>query len=217
MILAKSALRQAVEKKELQFLDDTGIILPEWFGVSMGHLGEDPIALQPASVDLCLGNEWAVPLPNYTWGLGKESSRTRCVHPKYYGDRVCDSRTPIEYKREESASFMIPAHGFVLARTKEVISISENLFGKVEGRSSVGRTGLIVETAGVIDPGFMGLSPWSFSTVSPIPYWCTLESVFARSLSPTSTDPRRVDTSQISTKGKLEQRDPSCTWTSPNE
>lgn len=149
MILAKSELRKAIERRELQFLDDQGLILPEWFHVSMGQVDEDPVALQPASVDLTLGDHWLVPRPNmlvHTYGWGE------C----YKGAQICDSMDRVEYEESHAPTFMIPAHGFVLARTRETIALSNDLFGKVEGRSSVGRLGLVVETAGVIDPGFRG-------------------------------------------------------------
>ena len=64
---------------------------------------------------------------------------------------------------------MIPAHGFVLDRTKETVSLSPALFGKVEGRSSVGRLGLVVETAGVIDPGFRGTITLEIANLLPYP------------------------------------------------
>lgn len=116
---------------------------------------QDPIALQPASIDLHLGNQWLVPKPN---GIR-------------YGDRYAftDSRLPIEYETTVADSFWIPAHGFVLVRTREVIGISDTLFGKVEGRSSVGRLGLIVETAGLCDPGFEGSVTLELVNVLPNP------------------------------------------------
>lgn len=156
MILAKSELRKAIVNKELQFLDDSGAVLPEWFGVSMGQMDADPMALQPASVDLVLGDHWLVPDANArstAWEMPPEFT---------------DTKHPIHYKETTGPSFWIPAHGFVLARTRETIVLSEFLFGKVEGRSSVGRLGLIVETAGVIDPGFRGTI--TLELVNCLPY-----------------------------------------------
>lgn len=154
MILGKSELRKAIFRKELQFLDDDGLILPEWFEVSMGQLGQDPVALQPASVDLTLGGHWLVPKANM--GHGRVGPMT-------------DSAIPVEYEERTCNMFILPAHGFVLARTKETIALSEDLFAKVEGRSSVGRLGLIVETAGVIDPGFHGSITLEIFSCLPYP------------------------------------------------
>ena len=157
MILAKSELRKAIASKELQFLDDDGIVLPEWFNVSMGQLDGDPVALQPASVDLTLGSHWLVPDAN--------SRSTAWEMPPEF----TDTKGPIHYKETMAPSFMIPAHGFVLARTRETIALSNDLFGKVEGRSSVGRLGLVVETAGVIDPGFRGTVTLEIANLLPYP------------------------------------------------
>jgi dCTP deaminase len=162
MILAKSELRKAIERRELQFLGDDGAVLPEWFHVSMGQVDEDPVALQPASVDLTLGDHWLVPKSNmlvHTDGWGNV----------YKGTRVCDSMDRVEYEESHDPTFLIPAHGFVLARTKETVSLSPALFGKVEGRSSVGRLGLVVETAGVIDPGFRGTITLEIANLLPYP------------------------------------------------
>jgi len=45
---------------------------------------------------------------------------------------------------------------FVLATTEENVSLSEEFVGYVQGRSSVGRLGLQVENAGLVDAGFNG-------------------------------------------------------------
>lgn len=157
MILAKSELRKAIERRELQFLGDDGAVLPEWFHVSMGQDDEDPVALQPASVDLTLGDHWLVPNAN--------SRSTAWEMPPEF----TDTKGPISYKEVTAQSFMIPARGFVLARTRETIALSNDLLGKVEGRSSVGRLGLIVETAGVIDPGFRGTITLELFNCLPYP------------------------------------------------
>ena len=46
---------------------------------------------------------------------------------------------------------------FILGVTEEVVRLSNNIVGKIEGKSSLGRLGLMVHvTAGFIDPGFIG-------------------------------------------------------------
>lgn len=153
MILGKSAIRQALATGEIKLLNDEGNDLPEWEDIrnpdSRYHLGlPDPIALQPASIDLHLGNEWLVPKPNHV----------ECGNDPFYRrwEIFTDSKEPIEYEATVSESFLIPAHGFVLVRTREVIGISDTLTAFVEGRSSVGRLGLFTENAGWVDPGFLG-------------------------------------------------------------
>lgn len=157
MILGKSSIRTALATGEIKLLDDEGNTLPEWEPMIQAiqkqepwpH-AQDPIALQPASIDLHLGNEWLMPKPNM--------AEQKVFGPIPMGPwrAYTDSREPIEYETAVSDSFWIPANGFVLVRTREVIGISDRLFAKIEGRSSVGRLGLIVETAGLCDPGFQG-------------------------------------------------------------
>lgn len=45
---------------------------------------------------------------------------------------------------------------FVLASTCEKVSLPSNIVGRLEGKSSLARKGLIIHTAGFIDPGFRG-------------------------------------------------------------
>lgn len=154
MILGKSAIRNALASGDIRLMDDSGACLPEWEPLLRGEpVGTfpDPIALQPASIDLHLGNEWLVPKPN-----------RMIVHeeghfvPEEWVEDITESRRPVEYETTVSDSFWIPAHGFVLVRTREVVGISDRLTAFVEGRSSVGRLGLFTENAGWVDPGFVG-------------------------------------------------------------
>lgn len=157
MILAKSELRKAIAARELQFLGDDGATLPEWFDMVTGMLGigndGDPVALQPASVDLTLGDHWLVPRP----------------HAMHSPLGMLDTSMPVDYIPKICNKYILEPHGFVLARTRETVSLSPSLFGKVEGRSSVGRLGLVVETAGVIDPGFRGTITLEIANLLPYP------------------------------------------------
>lgn len=57
---------------------------------------------------------------------------------------------------------------FILGHTIETVRLPSHLVGKVEGRSSLGRLGLVVHvTAGFIDPGFEGQITLEFTNVSP--------------------------------------------------
>lgn len=46
--------------------------------------------------------------------------------------------------------------GFMLGSTIEVITLADDIMAQVHGCSSIGRTGLFVQNAGLIDPGFSG-------------------------------------------------------------
>lgn len=95
----------------------------------------DPAQVEPASIDLRLGSTFLV--------------------PKAIAGVLSMSEPP-EYEEVDSEVFIIPAHGFVLGTTQEVIGLPDYLTAFVEGRSSIGRMGLFIQNAGWVDPGFEG-------------------------------------------------------------
>ena len=58
---------------------------------------------------------------------------------------------------------------FVLLHTEEVVSLSPSVAGEVKGKSSQARKGLIVESAGLVDPGFSGQLVLEVTNLSPVP------------------------------------------------
>lgn len=66
-----------------------------------------------------------------------------------------------------SAACPIAPREFLLATTVETVNMPDDLMGKVEGRSTWGRRGLIIETAGVVDPGFRGQITLEMYNVGP--------------------------------------------------
>ena len=59
---------------------------------------------------------------------------------------------------------------FVLGSTYEVISLPDDIAGRLEGKSSLGRLGLLTHsTAGFIDPGFSGHVTLELSNVATLP------------------------------------------------
>lgn len=66
--------------------------------------------------------------------------------------------------------FIVQPGEFVLGVTKEVITLPDDLVARVEGRSSLGRLGIIVHsTAGFIDPGFSGTITLEISNLNRLP------------------------------------------------
>ncbi|MBF0273728.1 MAG: dCTP deaminase [Nitrospinae bacterium] len=58
---------------------------------------------------------------------------------------------------DDNEKFIMQPGEFVLAVTKECLELSSSLMGRIEGRSSLGRIGIIVHgTASVFDPGWNG-------------------------------------------------------------
>lgn len=62
----------------------------------------------------------------------------------------------IEYIEGGVYEIIIPPRGFVLCSTEEWIELPNDIAGRVEGRSSIGRLGLFIQNAGWVDPGFKG-------------------------------------------------------------
>jgi len=62
-------------------------------------------------------------------------------------------------------TFVFP-HEFLLASTVEYFTIPQNYVGFVQGKSSVGRKGLQIENAGLIDAGFQGEITLEFYNMS---------------------------------------------------
>ncbi len=73
-------------------------------------------------------------------------------------------------KVKEGAPFVIHPREFVLASTFERIGLPDDLVGILEGRSSLGRLGLIVHaTASHIPPGFEGHLTFEMTNLSNLP------------------------------------------------
>ncbi|GAA0916370.1 dCTP deaminase [Virgisporangium aurantiacum] len=70
----------------------------------------------------------------------------------------------------DGQSFVLHPGEFVLASTLEVITLGDQLAGRLEGKSSLGRLGLLTHsTAGFIDPGFSGHVTLELSNVANLP------------------------------------------------
>jgi len=71
---------------------------------------------------------------------------------------------------EGDEAFILHPGEFVLASTYEVITLPDDIAGRLEGKSSLGRLGLLTHsTAGFIDPGFSGHITLELSNVANLP------------------------------------------------
>jgi dCTP deaminase len=69
-----------------------------------------------------------------------------------------------------SEPFILHPGEFVLASTYEVVSLPDDIAARLEGKSSLGRLGLLTHsTAGFIDPGFSGHVTLELSNVATLP------------------------------------------------
>lgn len=71
---------------------------------------------------------------------------------------------------EGENSFILHPGEFVLGSTYEVVKLPDDLAARLEGKSSLGRLGLLTHsTAGFIDPGFDGHVTLELSNVATLP------------------------------------------------
>lgn len=74
----------------------------------------------------------------------------------------------VEVNRDEP--FVLHPGEFVLASTYEVVTLPDDIAARLEGKSSLGRLGLLTHsTAGFIDPGFSGHVTLELSNVATLP------------------------------------------------
>ena len=72
-------------------------------------------------------------------------------------DKEALSKLTHEVKIKKGKAFIIQPQEFVLASTVETIELGNDLLARLEGRSSIGRLGIVVHsTASVFDPGWKG-------------------------------------------------------------
>ena len=71
---------------------------------------------------------------------------------------------------EAGEPFILQPREFVLAITEEKLELDTDVLGRLEGRSSLGRIGIIVHgTAGLFDPGWSGKATLELSNLSRMP------------------------------------------------
>jgi dCTP deaminase len=126
--------------------------------IAAGRVALDPFdetLLQPSSVDLRLDRHFRT-FNNHAYThidpALQQDDLTRMVEP-----------APDE-------AFVLHPGEFVLGSTYEVITLPDDVAGRLEGKSSLGRLGLLTHsTAGFIDPGFSGHVTLELSNVANLP------------------------------------------------
>jgi dCTP deaminase len=126
--------------------------------IDSGRLALDPFheeMIQPSSIDVRLDRFFRV-FENHRYPhidpAVEQPDLTRLVEP--------DGEEP----------FILHPGEFVLASTYEVITLPDDLASRLEGKSSLGRLGLLTHsTAGFIDPGFSGHVTLELSNVATLP------------------------------------------------
>jgi dCTP deaminase len=115
----------------------------------------DPTCLQPSSVDLHLDRDFRV----------FRNSR----YPYIDVRQPQPDLTEMETIGDDDPFILHPGE-FVLAQTLEWIELPDDLVARLEGRSSLGRLGLLIHsTAGYVDPGWKGNLTLELSNVANLP------------------------------------------------
>ena len=115
----------------------------------------NPDDIQPASVDVHIDRVFRV---------FKVSSRPY-MDPRKAMDDLTD-----EVVIDDDTPFFIHPGEFVLASTLEVVTLPDDILAQVEGKSSLGRIGLLIHaTAGFVDPGWHGKLTLELSNVAKMP------------------------------------------------
>ena len=107
-----------------------------------GHIGVTPLfpnSIQPASIDVHFGADFLV----------FKNTNHVCIDPKEPIDAMMDELTI-----DETKQFILHPGEFALGMTYETVSVPHDMVVQLNGKSSLGRIGLIVHaTAGYVDPG----------------------------------------------------------------
>jgi dCTP deaminase len=115
----------------------------------------DPALVQPSSIDVRVDRKF------------------RVFHNARYP--YIDVRTPMEGLTElvevhGDEPFILHPGEFVLGQTLESISLPDDIVARLEGKSSLGRLGLLIHsTAGFVDPSFEGNLTLELSNVANLP------------------------------------------------
>lgn len=75
----------------------------------------------------------------------------------------------VKKKLKKNEPYILHPNTFVLAATKEYIIVPDNMVLRMEGKSTLARLGILVHTAGFVDPGFEGVLTLEISNQANIP------------------------------------------------
>jgi dCTP deaminase len=115
----------------------------------------DPSCLQPSSVDLHLDRDFRV----------FRNSRYPFIDVR----QPQPDLTELEAIADDEPFILHPGE-FVLGQTLEWVELPDDLVSRLEGKSSLGRLGLLIHsTAGYVDPGWKGNLTLELSNVANLP------------------------------------------------
>jgi dCTP deaminase len=129
----------------VQAVDQGRVVIEPW----------DPGLIQPASLDVRLDRFFRV----------FDNHKYPCIDPSRQQSELTHL---VEVPAGEA--FMLHPGAFVLGSTYESVRLGDSIAARVEGKSSLGRLGLLTHaTAGFIDPGFTGHITLELFNVATLP------------------------------------------------
>ena len=132
--------------------------------LTAGRIVIDPLdetLIQPSSIDVRISNLFRV-FRNHTRGVIDVKQDLT--------DLTELIEMPASLDGNDTAAFMLHPGEFVLGSTLERVGVPGDLVGRVEGKSSLGRLGLMIHsTAGFIDAGFDGHITLELANVASLP------------------------------------------------
>lgn len=141
MILSDGDIKQAIEKGSI-------IITP---------MPDFAVQLGSCSIDLRLGTKFRI----------FNHSKVALIDPN---NPAVTNGLMTEVEVANGDPFILQPGDFVLATTMETITIPNNLLARLEGRSSLGRLGIVVHsTASVFDPGWHGVAVLELGNLGRMP------------------------------------------------
>ena len=126
--------------------------------IEMGRVAIDPFdpaMVQPSSIDVRVDRYFRV----------FQSHRYAFIDPKQDQPDLT-----AEVETDPNIPFILHPSEFVLGSTLEVVRLGDDIVARLEGKSSLGRLGLLIHsTAGFVDPGFEGHLTLELSNVANLP------------------------------------------------
>jgi dCTP deaminase len=126
--------------------------------IEAGRIGLEPLdmeLLQPSSMDVRLDRFFRL-FDNHKYAY---------IDPR---EEQSDLTHLVEVAADEA--FILHPGEFVLGSTYEFVTLPDNIAARLEGKSSLGRLGLLTHsTAGFVDPGFNGHVTLELANVSNLP------------------------------------------------
>lgn len=126
--------------------------------LAAGRIIIDPLdasCIQPSSVDLHIDRYFRVFRNHTTRVIDVKENQEDLTELVEIGDEAC---------------FILHPGEFVLGATAERVGVPDDLVARIEGKSSLGRLGLVIHsTAGFVDPGFVGHITLELSNMATLP------------------------------------------------